>query len=159
MGSYDKRIWEKPNTKIVFLDIDGVVGDFELHWQSPKWQNWNISDLPKEFWETIPLFNYSHNFYNALKEIAPVVFLTSPSSNPECVAGKHFWIEKHFKTRDFLLGGCKWACAHPNSMLIDDSIGKIDRFKAAGGATIHFSRTFPWTAYVEMVKEWVNAGN
>lgn len=156
MGSYDKRIWTTPNSKIVFLDIDGVVGDFESHWNSPKWQNWEISDLPREFWETIPLFTYSKDFYKALTDIVPVVFLTSPSSNPECVAGKHFWIEKHFKTRDFLLGGCKWACAHHNAILIDDSQDKIERFGLAGGHTILFSNKFPWQSTVETVKRWAS---
>lgn len=156
MGTYDKRIWTTPNGKIIFLDIDGVVADFENHWQSNKWGHLNISDLPREFWETIPLFDYSKEFYKQLSAIAPVVFLSSPSSNPECVAGKHFWIEKHFNTRDFLLGGCKWACAHNNSILIDDSQKKIEKFALAGGHTILFSNKLPWESYVETVKRWVN---
>jgi hypothetical protein len=136
-NTYDKRIWEKPNW-VIFLDLDGVIADWETQRKNWGWNAQSNTDyFPHKFWANIPIFDHGLAFYRALRDMAPVVILTSPSNNPECLSGKAEWIDKHLKTRDFLIGGCKWAAAGPKKILIDDSEKKLIRFAAAGGVAIH----------------------
>lgn len=137
---YDDRIWKQPSWKI-FLDLDGVVVDFNGHlkeWQSKHPADVNIDTLPYEYWNSLQMFDWALMMHADLQKYAPVVFLTSPTNFGQCAAGKLDWIQRNFKTRDFLIGGCKWACASPSSILIDDNQKKIDRFRSAGGHGILF---------------------
>lgn len=139
---YDKRIYENGNQNLIFLDLDGVLFNWDGHSESLGLKSSQIDSFGYDFWSTIPLFPWGMELYESLKKIAPVVILTSPSNNPKSCEGKHFAITKHFKTRDFLIGGCKWACAKPNSILVDDSLDKIERFGMAGGKTALFKKEY-----------------
>ena len=138
---YNHKIYKEPGN-LIWLDIDGVLSNWEGHVDSLGLRQTGIDNFGYDFWSTIPLFPWGKDLYDSLNKVAPVVLLTSPSNNPECCKGKHEWITRHFKTRDFLIGGCKWACAKPNAILIDDSIDKIERFEMAGGKTFLFKKEY-----------------
>lgn len=156
---YDKRMYEIQNGSLIALDLDGVCFDWDGHAKALGLLAKNIDSFGYDFWSTIPLFPWAMELYESLKKIAPVVILTSPSNNPKSCEGKHFTITKHFKTRDFLIGGCKWACAKPNSILIDDSLDKIERFAMAGGKTALFKKEYGQNInkFIENVKYILNS--
>jgi len=88
------------------------------------------------FWEDLELLPWAKELYNALKTKSEMVaFLSSPSDNSDCAAGKVKWIKKHFDTKSFIITPQKHFCATPNSILIDDTQKKIDEFSKYGGKT------------------------
>ena len=71
--------------------------------------------------------------------------LTSPTLDPECLAGKLDWIQEHFPRvmqRNFMIGPPKELCARPSHLLIDDRDDNVDKFRREGGHTILVPR--PW---------------
>ncbi|KKN19932.1 hypothetical protein LCGC14_0940610, partial [marine sediment metagenome] len=77
---------------------------------------------------------WAKDLYSKLNEKSGLLaFLTSPSDNPDCAAGKVKWIKKHFDTKNFIITPRKHFCARPNSILIDDTQKKVDQFIKHGG--------------------------
>lgn len=148
---YDRRNWEKPAFRI-FLDCDGVICDFD----TPRWTTYkdvkSTDDLPLEFWANLQWNPGGREMYDELCKLAPVTILTSPSNNGSSAMGKIQWINRELKTRDYLIGGCKWACAAPNHILVDNSIEKITRFISGGGIGVLHPRNSAnvWTTINEV---------
>jgi 5'(3')-deoxyribonucleotidase len=146
----------------IFIDLDGVLSDFEkaacklcdLDIEDPGVREhlksggridkyvsdddmWaKINEEGSKFWENLELFPWAKDLYNTMKKKSDLVaFLTSPSYEPDCAAGKVKWITKNFDTTDFIITPEKHFCATPNSILIDDSQAKLDKFAKYGGNT------------------------
>ncbi len=76
-----------------------------------------------------------------------VYFLTSPTLDPDCVAGKVEWIIRYAPTwmhRQYMIGPPKQLCAKPNALLIDDADKNVTAFVAQGGNAILIPR--PWNS-------------
>lgn len=108
-----------------------------------------------DFWETLKPYDFAHDLMTKIEQEAghnaqegdgvtrhEIILLTTPARDPLSVVGKIRWVEHHFPKYKKLLmiGRCKWACAQPNALLIDDNAGFCDKFAEAGGATILFPR-------------------
>jgi 5'(3')-deoxyribonucleotidase len=144
----------------IFLDIDGVLANWteaackicDIDCDDPETRDlikkdgridplmdedeyWSIIEKHGfEWWADIPLFPWAKDLYEELKSMNPnVCFLTSPSDVPDCVKGKMMWINKHFETKDFLIGPAKHFCANKKSLLIDDYPKKVNKFEEYGG--------------------------
>lgn len=153
---------------IIFLDLDGVVIDifkgvcewFELPYRPELVTHWDsfpeLTNLSKEyFWNEIktPVFWKNLDFYpNAIPFIAKlsvygkVVLLTSPANG--CAGYRQNWIEKNlssfFSRGHYILTPAKWACAHKQAILIDDSFKNCKEFAAAGGRALLYPQ--PWNS-------------
>lgn len=157
----------------IFLDIDGVIGDFykqllrifdlptdlklEDHFfeKDPYDISWitggNKEKLREEiyshknyFWEDIEPHEYAFDLYNGLKEIAPVIICTAPyPGNEFSSGGKQKWIEKHFPDAYFSIIKQKSLLAQPNRVLIDDHINNIEWWFKRCGLAIQLDA--PWT--------------
>jgi len=149
---------EKVDNLRVLLDLDGVVANWtmaackacgldygelkeELK-KEDKLENlidedemWKKIDAEGEGWWTgLELFPWAKKLYNELeKKTSMLCFLTAPARNEISLAGKAKWIKKHFDTTDFLIGKPKYFCANKNSLLIDDTKKRTDKFKEHGG--------------------------
>jgi 5'(3')-deoxyribonucleotidase len=77
-----------------------------------------------------------------------VHILTSPTKDPDCLAGKLEWIHANLPGwlhRQYLIGPDKSLCASPDSLLIDDRDKNVGGFREAGGQAILVPR--PWNEH------------
>ena len=136
-------VWE------IFLDMDGVISDFDTHCTltgfrkedgSPDYNRMNN----KSWFSDMPMYDGARVFYDALAERARVRFLTAPVKYPECFAGKAEWILKFIPEHGrAILGDLmivaskdKHLVAGPKRILIDDRQCNIDEWRKAGGIAI-----------------------
>jgi 5'(3')-deoxyribonucleotidase len=162
--SSSKKKNKKTEGLICWLDMDGVVAfweksaaeslgvdlnnkeirekikngqDMNTFTNSSDDQMWEIINKGgQEWWRDIELLPWSHELVEKLKEITDhFCFLTSPSNNPVCAAGKIEFLKKHFGDdfKDFMIGRNKELCASSRSILIDDNKKKVDKFRKFGG--------------------------
>ncbi len=104
--------------------------------------------FPQSFWTYLPLTKHCDWLLEACAEFAGkenVCLLTKPTGAPGCADGKTKWIRRSMPSwiqKQYLIGQPKSVCAHPGSILIDDSPVNIDEFRQKGGHVITFPR--PW---------------
>lgn len=151
----------------IFLDIDGVIGDFEKHMHahgkakadgSPKWE-----ELDMEWWKSMPAFEGARTFYEELRAIAPVRFLTAPIPKTDSFGGKAEWVQSFLPERgrfallDLIICRAvdKPLLARPHHILIDDRIKNITEWEEAGGIGIHHTGDYAET--LKKLKEALDA--
>ncbi|REJ65602.1 MAG: hypothetical protein DWQ31_16820 [Planctomycetota bacterium] len=113
-----------------------------------------------EFWDTIDRrawatapesaeFKWLLGHCEALVGRKSICILTSPTIDPDCLAGKLEWIHSHFPKwmhRQFLIGPRKHFCARPDALLIDDADHNVAAFREHGGQAILVPR--PWNSLI-----------
>lgn len=152
-------------SRFILLDLDGVLADCVgamavVHDKDPslvtKWgieECWNISSeelwspLDYNFWSNLPLTREAHQVVGYCSRAVGaenICILTSPSRNDGCMDGKRDWVKNNFPyfSKRLLIGSCKYFCASPQSLLIDDSEKNVDLFIEHGGQAFLFPR--PW---------------
>jgi hypothetical protein len=113
-----------------------------------KAQFWN--SITREVWAGAPRspeFDMILAHAEAAVGRENVCILTAPTIDPDCLAGKLEWIHKFLPRwlhRQFLVGPPKHFCARPDTLLIDDSDDKCDKFRESGGQAILVPR--PWNS-------------
>lgn len=132
----------------IFLDLDGVIADFETHAQNgQKYDDRGHlirDELDTDWWQTIPAFDGAHDFYKTLRTKAAVKFLTAPMLNSDCHKGKADWVQSFaskqgkWAINDLIIcpSRDKYFLAGPDRILIDDRISNIRDWEAAGGIGI-----------------------
>lgn len=144
-AEYNKRMARPKAAFEIFVDMDGVLSDFDTHGHAhgkydakgqPKW-----NELDFNWWATMPAFDGMKEFYADLKTIGNVRMLTSPTLSSECYRGKAEWVEKQWGKwglQDLIIcrAGDKQFFARPNHILVDDRQKNIDEWVAAGGIGI-----------------------
>lgn len=110
---------------------------------------WNM--IPRVFWATCPVSpEYGWLLDQCVNLVGPenVCFLTGPTKDPDCLAGKLEWISRNspeFMHRQYLIGPRKQFCAHPEALLIDDSDANVEAFRSWGGNALLVPR--PWNHF------------
>jgi hypothetical protein len=150
----------------IFVDLDGVLGDFDTHARvhakydakgSPKWE-----ELDTFWWSTMPAYDGMREFYDGLNDYGNVRILTSPTMSVDCYQGKAEWVQANWPEKGkFALGDLiicrstdKHFLARPNHILIDDRIANINDWVAAGGIGIHHTGDYADT--MRRVKEAID---
>jgi hypothetical protein len=141
----------------IFLDLDGVLSDFDLHKRQegktlPGGAT-NYNALDYKWWSTMPVFDGAKEFYDAARKLGVVKFLTGPVPHEDCFAGKAHWVRNFVPERgknilkDLIIcsSGDKQFLARPNHILVDDRIANINEWRAAGGIGIHHTGDFAET--------------
>ncbi len=142
---YNKRVSRPKAAFEVFLDMDGVLSDFDTHAKTqgkynehgkPKWE-----ELDAKWWATMPAYEGMKQFYNDMKQFGNVRMLTAPTLSAGCYQGKAEWVDTQFGKwglNDLIICRAmdKHLLARPNHILIDDRQKNIDEWNAAGGIGI-----------------------
>lgn len=115
-------------------NICSVIGITENH----MWSQVDSEGI--SFWRNMPEYSWFEYLYKAFKRRGDVYFLTTPSRNPFCVAGKVAWMQDRFGAgfRNFILTPHKKLLAAPDRILIDDFDRNVDKFREAGGNAVLF---------------------
>lgn len=152
-------------SKIILLDLDGVLVDFvsgvlkalgrsEKHDDIKSWNfyhEWGISDKEfwskcstPDFWYNLELYPWAKEFYASLQNFGDVIISTSPSSSPLCVQEKVSFCKDKLgvKSRNIMVGSRKELLARKGRILIDDYTENINNFQRNGGTGILFKQ--PW---------------
>jgi hypothetical protein len=106
--------------------------------------------IPREMWASVPrslecelILDLADSHFGRRN----ICLLTSPTKDPNCLAGKADWIQGNmpsFLWRQFLIGPRKYFCAREDSLLVDDSDEQVNAFRAHGGNAILVPR--PWNS-------------
>ena len=154
------RLREEENEYKVYLDMDGVLADFDQRFQDisgvkPKdFENkygkkafWDLIDEENKisFWVGIPTMPGAADLVNAVKDYN-YELLTSPSAKKQSYLGKILWVKNHTgdvfpsKPRINFKKAKEKHLVKPQlaktDILIDDREDTIGRWNAAGGTGI-----------------------
>ena len=165
---------EKIKINRIFLDIDGVLRDWEggvFKWfecEPVPVINWGTvcNHICKEygiseqyfwdkqtinFWIGLKMYPYSQKILSLLP-IKKTCLLTSPTLNNAGFSQQ--WIRnnipEYFNNKQYIIGPAKQFCASPDSLLIDDADVNIEKFKEAGGNAILFPQ--PWNKNRDLIE-------
>ena len=103
--------------------------------------------IPRRAWAECPESSIFDRLLRACKRIAGqnVYIATSPTKDPDCLAGKLEWIHAHLPRwmhRQYFITPRKHLLAKPGTLLIDDNEKNCRLFAAGGGFAIRVPR--PW---------------
>lgn len=109
---------------------------------------WMQGSMPKGAWSQTPKskqFDWLIQHAERLVGRENVCILTTPTKDPESLAGKLEWIHDFLPSwlhRQYLVGPRKHFCARHDALLVDDSDEQVNKFRENGGQAILVPR--PW---------------
>jgi phosphoglycolate phosphatase-like HAD superfamily hydrolase len=146
---------ERVSVHKIYFDMDGTLTDFpasfvkidgrttqEVEKEGDKafWEHVDKGGL--EFWAKMPWIKGSKKLWNYAKSTKiPLAILTAPArSLPNSPKGKQIWVARELGAIDTIMirARNKQQYATPNTILIDDMLDNVKRWKAKGGIGIHF---------------------
>jgi 5'-nucleotidase len=132
----------------LFIDMDGVLCDYEGHYRrlfgvsfgmDDKERRWkNVDDV--SFWSTIPWMRDGKMLWAAVQRFNPTI-LSAPTREQSSRKGKLIWCRRELGIVNVILETEKYKYAAPDSILIDDRPQNIDPWKANGGIGILHTST------------------
>jgi len=168
--------------KTVFLDMDGIITDFnkavcekfdlpyppQVYHFFPKIRS-QVNDFCNElFWQNLEWMDDGHDILRMVTkrfDTKNIYLLTKVMPNIESASGKMMWIRDNLpiyldRVIIMTLGVPKSLLAQPDTLLIEDCDKYVDGFREAGGKALLVPR--PWNRAhlqanrtVEIVKEFL----
>ena len=148
---------QQPKKTHIFIDLDGVVADFDAHIEATGKRDaqgrnkWN--ELDYDWWAKMPPAPGAREFFNEAKKLGEVRFLTAPVLSEDCFAGKAAWVRKFvpeegksaLKRLIMASSKDKYYLAAADRILVDDRKENVDAWTKAGGIGIHHAGDFTKT--------------
>lgn len=146
-----RTIKKSKSTIKVYLDMDGVIADFDegvklLTGLYPKEQlqqkMWSaIKKNEHQFWTYLPAMKDHLKLVKFLQSnFEHLMVLSSPGNGgQETINGKLDWLTNNGVHIAAIFRKDKAVYAEPNSLLIDDWSKNIEKWKQANGQTIHYT--------------------
>lgn len=162
---------------MIFLDVDGVLADFtspllrffdsnvpddDLEWE--LWKSIGVTEsefveavAAPGFFRRLPVYEGAWEFFDRLREMAPVTFCTAVFPSETSFSDRFNWlVDNEFlapgQRGGFVITAEKHLLASPDRILIDDCEENVNRFREAGGRAILFPR--PWNSWRAKSDEW-----
>jgi hypothetical protein len=144
----------------VYLDLDGVMADFDAHFPATFGLDhrgladddmWSTINGHPSYFRDMPPCAGAVEFFRSIEHLEPIVLTACPKSNYPHVAGqKRDWVREHLSLTATILpvmgGRHKPLFMHaPGDILIDDWEKNTGAWTAAGGVAI-LHRDFASTA-------------
>jgi 5'(3')-deoxyribonucleotidase len=149
----------------IFLDLDGVMADFEGHFQSyfgtrhdsfSDFEMWRKIESYKTFFLDLPVMDGALEFFDSIKHLNPIILTACPKTSYNVSAiQKKQWVKMNL-SKDILilpvLGGKNKALFMQNQgdILIDDFKKNCDSWTNYGGNAILHSN------FVDTTKQLTN---
>ncbi len=134
----------------IFVDIDGVVGDFDnsvksLFGSYPKELGddvlWPLIVNTPNFWRNLPLMEDAMILWEAVRDHNPIFLTGCPKSDYErAEQDKRWWVRHHFGDVPVITCLSREKPMHmrqQRDILIDDFMSNIKRWEKAGGRAIY----------------------
>jgi hypothetical protein len=157
LTSIYKPIKEEQTQYKIFVDLDGVLADFDrgykkltgkstkhidvqdsqTFWDTFKQSLEDKQMFEQEYWENLEWMSDGKLLWNYVKKYNPYI-LTAPSINPASKIGKRKWVERlnNMKNIYFRSAFLKSDFARKDTILIDDRKDTIERWDNKGGIGI-----------------------
>lgn len=138
--------------RILFLDLDGVMADFDAHFpvlfgcdhrEIPDEEMWGHIDGHGSFFRVLPPCPGALEFYNEVRHLYPVILTACPSTGYESVARqKREWVREWLGPEPVVMPvmgrKAKPLFMHnPGDILIDDFERNVKLWREHGGHGIH----------------------
>lgn len=136
-----------PSRRPLFLDLDGVLADFDRHVltlfgrapsEMPLAEMWARAARARGFFETMPLMADGLDLWEFARPFEPTILTGLPRGN-WADAQKRRWVAKHLGS-DVPVITCmsrdKGAYATPGAVLVDDTPRYADRWEQQGGVFV-----------------------
>lgn len=131
----------------IFVDMDGVLADFDSHYESvfgvrpDKWldnADWKKVREYKDFYLNIPPMVDLPLLWAYLAQFDPIILTGVPSSVEEAASNKIAWVRKNLGDTEIrcCLSREKYLHCEPGDVLIDDWEKHKDKWVSAGGIWI-----------------------
>ncbi len=160
--------------QVIYLDMDGVIANFNqafldllpshniTHDDLDEWEVWRtvgmksnqelwdvINGQGSDWWANLKPYPWFVDMMVGLREIAPVILLSTPGWSADAAKGKLQWIQQHFgfEYGDWIFTSLKHHMARPGTILVDDKPDNCRKFKnpygePTGGMSLLFPQ--PW---------------
>lgn len=137
---------------MIFVDMDGVVADFDGHyerlfgvrptrWPDAENVNWKLVHSIPDFYRTMPLMHGAYDLVRFVDEIGGgCAFLTGvPATGRRAAAQKTEWVAEHFDGFRCICCPAKDKREHgaPGDILIDDYLRYRQAWVDMGGIFVH----------------------
>lgn len=143
--------------RIIYLDMDGVLADFEGHFKEisggltakqyikSKGQNgthamWMLIDKDKDFFAKLKPFSHAKELVRLCRKIAPTIILSSPpvTNRERAIENKREWLDNYIGHIPAIFSNNKKEYANKSALLIDDFKENTESFQENGGRVLLF---------------------
>ena len=139
----------------VFLDMDGVIADFDGHFNNSNFSSKKEAALTPGFYRSLPVLGDCHEYVELLYNRYDLYIATAPKwLNHDCYKEKIEWVKEHFPylydekrilivPNKGLLSGFAIIDDHPEWNNCEDFDGEVIKFEGNWDDVFHHLITSP----------------